>query len=106
MGFVHLQGIDQQFVERFIAERKAHGPFASFDDFVRRVPFRLEQLILLIRGGAFSFTRKPKAELLWQAHLNKSEGKKEQPETLFPMESQHYEFPDFATNALQNARSA
>ena len=103
MGFVHLQGIEQQFVERFIAERNANGPFASFDDFVRRVPFRLEQLILLIRGGAFSFTRKPKAELLWQAHLNKSEGKKEQPETLFPMESQHYEFPDFATNALQNA---
>ena len=68
-----------------------------------KVPFRLEQLILLIRGGAFSFTRKPKAELLWQAHLNKSDGKKEQPETLFPMESQHFEFPDFATNALQNA---
>ena len=103
MGFVHLQGVEQQFVERFIAERKAHGPFADLDDFVLRVPFSLEQLVLLIRGGAFDFTRKPKAELLWQAHLHKSDGKKEQPETLFQLENQHFEFPDFTANALQNA---
>ena len=103
MGFVHLQGIEQQFVERFITERKAHGPFADLDDFVSRVPFSLEQLVLLIRGGAFDFTRKPKAELLWQAHLLKGDGKKEQPETLFQLENQHFEFPDFTANALQNA---
>ena len=103
MGFVHLQGIEQHFVERFVAERKAHGPFASLEDFTARVPFSLEQLVLLIRGGAFGFTKKTKAELLWQAHLNKSEGRKEQPETLFKLENQHFEFPDFTTNALQNA---
>jgi DNA polymerase-3 subunit alpha len=103
MGFVHLQGIEQQFVERFVAEREAHGPFASLENFIARVPFSLEQLVLLIRGGAFSFTKKTKAELLWQAHLNKSEGKKEQPETLFELENQHFEFPSFSVNALQNA---
>ena len=103
MGFVHLKGIEQQFVERIVAERKAWGPFASLEDFVARVPFTLEQLVLLIRGGAFGFTKKPKAELLWQAHLNKSEGKKEQPETLFQLENQHFEFPDFSVNVLQNA---
>ena len=103
MGFVHLQGIEQQFVERFVAERKAHGPFISLENFISRVPFSLEQLVLRIRGGAFSFTKKTKAELLWQAHLNKSEGKKEQLETLFELENQHFEFPSFSVNALQNA---
>lgn len=103
MGFVHLQGIEQRFVEYFIAERKVRGPFASLEDFIARVPFTLEQLVLLIRGGAFGFTKKSKAELLWQAHLNKGQGKKEQPETLFPLENQHFEFPDFQANALQNA---
>ena len=103
MGFVHLQGLEQHFVERFLAEREARGPYASLEDFMVRVPFTLEQLVLLIRGGAFGFTKKPKAELLWQAHLNKSEGKKEQPETLFRIDNQHFEFPDFSTNALQNA---
>ena len=103
MGFVHLQGIEQRFVEYFVAERKARGPFKSLEDFVARVPFTLEQLVLLIRGGAFSFTKQTKAELLWQAHLNKDQGKKEQPETLFPLENRHFEFPDFQANALQNA---
>ena len=103
MGFVHLQGLEQHFVERFLAEREARGPFASLDDFMARVPFTLEQLVLLIRGGAFGFTKKPKAELLWQAHLNKSEGKKEQAETLFRLENQHFEFPNFTANVLQNA---
>ena len=103
MGFVHLQGMEQRFVERFIAERDLHGPFSCFDDFVARVPFSLEQLVLLIRGGAFSFTRKNKAELLWQAHLSKGEGRKEQTETLFALENQQYEFPELQNNAIQNA---
>ena len=103
MGFVHLQGLEQSFVERFLTERAAHGPFRSLEDFINRVPFKIEQLVLLIRGGAFGFTKKTKAELLWQAHLNKSDGKKEQPETLFPLENQHFEFPNFTTDALQNA---
>lgn len=103
MGFVHLQGLEQAFVEHFLAERKVRGPFKSLDDFIARVPFHIEQLVLLIRGGAFGFTQKTKAELLWQAHLNKSDGKKEQPETLFQLENQHFEFPNFTTNALQSA---
>ena len=103
MGFVHLQGMEQHFVEYFVAEREARGPFASLEDFMARVPFTLEQLVLLIRGGAFGFTRRPKAELLWQAHLHKSEGRKEQPETLFRLENRHFEFPDFTANALQDA---
>jgi DNA polymerase-3 subunit alpha len=103
MGFVHLQGLEQQFVERFLAERATRGPFTSLEDFIARVPFKIEQLVLLIRGGAFNFTKKTKSELLWQAHLSKNDGKKEQPETLFQLENQHFEFPDFKTNALQNA---
>ena len=103
MGFVHLQGIEQSFIEHILSERKAHGPFTDLDDFMARVPFTMEQLVLLIRGGAFTFTKKSKAELLWQAHLNKGQGKKEQSETLFQNENQHFEFPDFKTNALQNA---
>lgn len=103
MGFVHLQGIDQKFVEKFIAERETNGAFASLDDFVSRVPFELNQLVLLVRSGAFSFTKKTKAELLWMAHLNKSQAKLEPSATLFNVETQHFEFPDFKTNALENA---
>ena len=103
MGFVHLQGVEQGFVEGFLAERKAHGVFVDLYDFISRVSFSLEQLVLLIRGGAFNFTGKSKAELLWQAHLYKGDDRKEQTQTLFRMENQHYEFPDFKTSMLEHA---
>ena len=66
MGFVLLQGVEQRFVERIVAERKTRGPFIDLEDFKNRVPYHKEQLMLLIRGGAFSFTKKSKAELLWR----------------------------------------
>ena len=103
MGFVFLQGIERQFVEHIVAERKARGPFADLEDFTQRVPFHLEQLVLLIRGGAFGFTQKTKAELLWKAHLQKGEARKAQSETLFKSESQRFAFPDFKANALHDA---
>ena len=103
MGFVHLQGIEQQFVERFVAERKARGPFVDLDDFLTRVPFHTEQVTLLVRGGAFNFMNKTKAELLWQIHFHKGEARKEQNETIFKFENQHFELPDFKTNALREA---
>jgi error-prone DNA polymerase len=44
-------------------------PYTSLDDFIQRVPVTLDQLIILIRAGAFRFTGKPKASLLWEAHM-------------------------------------
>ena len=103
LGFVHLQGIDGGFVDRFMREREARGPYQSLEDFMERVAFGVEQLVLLIRGGAFGFTGRTKAELLWQAHLGKGQARKEQPETLFKFENQHFEFPEFKTNSLEDA---
>lgn len=103
MGFVHLQGIDQKFVERFIAERETNGAFASLDDFVSRVPLELNQLVLLVRGGAFAFTKKTRTELLWMVNPNKSQTKLKPSATLSNVENQHFGFSDFKTNALKNA---
>ena len=97
MGFVLLQGIEQHFVERIVAERKAHGPFKDLEDFKNRVSYHKEQLVLLIRGGAFGFTGKPKAELLWEVYLNKNDSGKKQPAL------RHCELPEFKTSPLQNA---
>ena len=87
MGFVFLQGVEQHFVERFVAERQLRGPFKDLDDFITRVTFHKDQLVLLIRGGAFDFTKRSRAELLWRAHLYQCD----------------FELPDFKTGALQNA---
>jgi len=53
-------------------------PYKDLEDFIRRVPITLEQLVILIRVGAFRFTGKTKAMLLWEAHMllgkNKTSG--------------------------------
>ena len=87
MGFVFLQGIEQQLVEHIVAERRIRGPFVDLDDFITRVTFHKDQLVLLIRGGAFDFMKKSRAELLWRAHLYQCD----------------LELPDFKSGALQNA---
>ena len=45
------------------------GEYSDLADFIERVQPPLEQLIILIRAGAFRFTGKPKALLLWEAHM-------------------------------------
>jgi DNA-directed DNA polymerase III PolC len=45
------------------------NPYTSLEDFIQRVPVTLDQLIILIRVGAFRFTGKQKASLLWEAHM-------------------------------------
>lgn len=53
---------------QILQERNDHGCFLSMEDFTARFPISIEQMRLLIRVGAFSFTKKNKRELLWQAH--------------------------------------
>ncbi len=61
--------------------RGGEKPYADLEDFIQRVPVTLDQLVILIRAGAFRFTGKPKASLLWEAHmlLGKNEAAKISP---------------------------
>ncbi|MCX6243931.1 MAG: DNA polymerase III subunit alpha [Bacteroidetes bacterium] len=69
VGFIHVANLENPVGKMIGAERKAHGVYLSLDDFVLRTHITLEQLIILIRIGAFRFTGKTKAQLLWEAHL-------------------------------------
>ncbi|MEI7500034.1 MAG: DNA polymerase III subunit alpha [Bacteroidota bacterium] len=73
LGFIHVAGLEAE-VGKLIYDlkseiRKKERPYTSLEDFIRRVPVTLDQLIILIRVGAFRFTCKPKASLLWEAHM-------------------------------------
>jgi DNA polymerase III alpha subunit len=69
LGFIHIANLEAS-VGKTIAEiRPSNQPFTGLEDFIRKVPITLDQLIILIRTGAFSFTEKPKASLLWEAHM-------------------------------------
>ena len=76
LGFIHVAGLEAT-VGKAIYDSlltthdspKTDRPYSDLEDFIGRVPVTLDQLILLIRVGAFRFTGKPKATLLWEAHM-------------------------------------
>ena len=68
-GFVHVQNLEQSVISVILNERQQNGEFGSLSDFIERTAITKEQLIILIRLGAFRFTGTSKAELLWKAHM-------------------------------------
>ncbi len=77
LGFIHVNNLEAE-VGRAICDLRCtiddrngrkEKLYKDLEDFVSRVPVTLDQLIILIRVGAFRFTGKPKAVLLWEAHM-------------------------------------
>jgi DNA polymerase III alpha subunit len=103
LGWVHVKGLEKNLAEWFIGEAEAR-PFRSFDDFCRRVPAGLEQLMILIRVGAFRNLGIGKKELLWEAHMKfNSRANFVSTGDLFELPEQHYEFPKLVHDALEDA---
>jgi len=71
---------------------------------VGRVHVGLEQMVLLIRVGAFRFTGKTKAELLWEVHmlLGKKQAKA-QLESLFRPSRKNFSLPSFTHESVEDA---
>lgn len=69
LGFIHVKGLEVNLIQAALREREVNGAFLSINDFTERVNVGLEQLITLVRIGAFSFVQKSKQALLWDAHF-------------------------------------
>lgn len=72
LGLRHIGNLEQRSIAILLQERRK-GNYLNLADFVERTAMSLEQTIILIRIGAFRFTKKSKQALLWEAHflLNK-----------------------------------
>lgn len=69
LGFMHLESLEASIASLIPEERAQNGPYASLEDFIRRIPIGIEGVQILIFIGAFRFTGKTKSELLIQARL-------------------------------------
>ncbi|BAX82065.1 DNA polymerase III subunit alpha [Labilibaculum antarcticum] len=104
LGFYLLRDLERTTGKDLIRERNENGVFTSLRDFVKRFPVSLEQLIILIRAGAFRFTGKDKKELLWDAHYLMGNSKKTKPEkTLFQTEVKEFKLPELWKHKLEDA---
>ncbi len=124
IGFIHINNLENLVGQAIEAARHAElpapgsaadpsihdeHPFTSLEDFVNRVPLALDQLVILIRTGAFRFTGKPKATMLWEAHLLLGKNHTDpaaliHPQSsLFPVATRRYELPDLWQGKLEDA---
>jgi len=104
IGFIHVQSLERKLAKSIVKEREANGLYVDIADFIDRVYTGIEQMILLIKTGAFRFTHRPKAELLWQVHmLLRKQKQKAQLESLFKPAATKYRLPDFNHVAIEDA---
>ena len=101
IGFIHIMNIENALSESIEPIRNIDGPFKSLEDFVYRVGPGLEQLVILIRVGAFRFTGKSKAVLLWEAHTLINGSKSETAVHFFSHHRRSFVCPNFATTGLK-----
>jgi DNA-directed DNA polymerase III PolC len=103
-GFVHLANLEGKTISAILEERNRVGLFKDLNDFVSRVNIGIEQIIILIRIGAFRFTGKAKKILLWEAHMLVNKTKPEpKPLTMFNVERKQWNMPDLPESSIEDA---
>ena len=104
LGFIHISNLESRTISAILEERASRGPFSSLEHFVSRVPIGLEQLVILIRIGAFRFTGKGKKVLLWNAHMllgQNSTVKRDR--SLFQLPEKKFTLPELEESILEDA---
>lgn len=67
LGLGAVRGIGTELAERLVADREAHGPFASMLDLTARVQLSVPQVEALATAGAFAGFGVSRREALWTA---------------------------------------
>ncbi len=102
LGFIHIMSIEYKLAQSIEEIRNENGLFNDLNDFVTKVCPGLEQLILLIKAGAFRFTGKKKSVLLWEAHMMINKNKHEETRPLFSPPVRDFSLPDLAQGKLED----
>jgi error-prone DNA polymerase len=103
LGFIHITGLHENLARSIDEIRNTGGTYSDLTDFVARTGPGLEQLTLLIRAGAFRFTGKKKAVLLWEAHMLINSNHQEYAGSLFSPPSRSFSLPDLEYKTIEDA---
>lgn len=103
IGFIHIKELETKIAQLIPQERQKWGPFKSLTDFVERIPIKQEQLLILIRVGAFRWINKPKKQLLWEAHAHFNRHTKRTYSGQLFEEVRDYQFPTLESEPLEQA---
>jgi DNA polymerase III alpha subunit len=102
LGFIHIMSLEYKLAQSIEVIRNTEGSFSDLNDFVTRVNPGLEQIILLIKAGAFRFTGKKKAVLLWEAHMMINKNKPDNIRPLFSSPVRDFSLPDLVQGKIED----
>jgi len=104
LGWQHIKGLENSLAIAICHEREQNGPYTSLQNFIARLAPGIEQVLLLIRTGAFRFSTKTKKELMWEAHfmLAKQPQRQAVP-TIFETQERQFTLPSLVHNTLEDA---
>ncbi len=102
LGFIHILSLEYKLAQSIEEIRNNEGSFTDLNDFVARVNPGLEQIILLIKAGAFRFTGKKKAVLLWEAHMLINKSGHEDTRPLFSTPVRDFSLPDLVQGSTED----
>ena len=103
MGFIHVQGLEDQLIDKIVSDKNKHGEYLHLQDFIERINPGIEQLNILIRTGAFRFTGKNKKELLWEANFLQKKSQHHTPKGLFIEKPVEFVLPALQQHPLDDA---
>ncbi len=103
LGFIHILSIEHDLAMSIEEFRRKEGDFSDLNDFITRVCPGLEQVLILIRAGAFRFTGKKKAVLMWEAHMLMNKSKPVNIRPLFSPPVKNFSLPELDQGALEHA---
>lgn len=104
VGFRYVKELEIKIGELIAMERQQNGPYKDLYDFVKRVPVSHQQLMLLIRVGAFRFTGKSKKTLLLDGFMMFSQAKvKVQGPGLFEPDRKEIMLPELKNFSFEDA---
>ena len=103
LGFDCLQNLEGKLAALIPEERKRNGAYTGIENFVLRTGASIEQLVILIRVGAFRFLGIGKKELLWETHLLLSGNKIDKnAQVLFESISKKPQLPKLEHSSLED----
>ncbi|OFY63960.1 MAG: DNA polymerase III subunit alpha [Bacteroidetes bacterium RBG_13_43_22] len=103
LGFIHIMSLGEKLARSIEENRQAEGSFTGLSDFITRLSPGIEQVILLIRTGAFRFTGKKKSVLLWEVHMMMNKSKPEPMRPMFSAPVKEFSLPDLEHDRLDDA---
>jgi len=104
LGLQHIKGLEHSLVVALLHERQQSGPYKSLQNFVTRLAPGIEQVLLLIRTGAFRFCGKTKKELMWEAHfLLAKQPQRQAVPAIFETEEREFTLPPLHHAPLEDA---